>query len=553
MSALAMAAALVGSMMASPGPAKPADLVLVSAKIWTGNPASPAAEALAVQNGRIVAVGSNADIEKWKGPKTAVVDGKGRRVVPGMIDCHTHMSMGGLDLLALDLRKTKDPAEFTSMVAAYAKKQPAGVWLTDGAWDHEQWTPPALPTKALLDPVTGDHPTCLQRQDGHMMVCNSLALKLGGVDKNTPDPPGGVIVRDSAGNPTGVLKDEAMSLVWKVRPPRTKEQIVAGLNAAVAHASKNGVTSVQDLPGDKLDLPAWDEIRQAGGLTVRVNYRPSITDWPAAKKAQTTYKQDDWLRVGGVKGFMDGALGAGTAVMFEPFSDDPGNSGKYAAEAIPLSKIEDRIAGADAAGLQVEVHAIGDKAIKELLDIYARVAQKNGPKDRRFRIEHTQHLRKNEVPRFAEQKVIASMQPYHAVDDGRWADRRLGPERRLGAYAFRWLLDAKATVAFGSDWDVAPISPILGIAAAVTRATIDGKQPGGWGPEQKITAEEALRAYTVTAAYAAFEEKEKGSLEIGKLGDFVILSDDPLSVAPQAIDKIQVDQTVVGGRVVYSR
>ena len=548
---MTLVAALAVSMLA--GAAPPADLVLVSAKVWTGDPARPEAQSIAVQDGRIVAVGTNAEIEKWKGAKTTVIDGKGRRVVPGLIDCHTHMSMGGLDLLAMDLRKTKDPAEFTSTVAAYAKKQPAGIWLTDGAWDHEQWTPPTLPTKALLDPATGDHPTCLQRQDGHMMVCNSLALKLGGVDKNTPDPPGGVIVRDSAGNPTGVLKDEAMSLVWKVRPPRKKEEIVAGLRAAVAHAAKNGVTSVQDLPGDKLDLPAWDEIRSAGGLTVRVNYRPSITDWPAAKKAQTTYRQDDWLKVGGVKGFMDGALGAGTAVMFEAFSDDPGNTGKYAAEAIPLSKIEERIVGADAAGLQVEVHAIGDKAIMELLDIYQRTAKKNGPKDRRFRIEHTQHLRKNEVPRFAEQKVIASMQPYHAVDDGRWADRRLGPERRLGAYAFRWLLDAKATVAFGSDWDVAPISPILGIAAAVTRATIDGKQPGGWGPEQKITAEEALRAYTVTAAYAAFEEKEKGSLEIGKLADFVILSDDVLSVAPQAIDKIQIDQTVVGGRVVYSR
>ena len=552
-----MIAALIMTALlaATPEASSPADLALVSAKIWTGNPASPEAEALAVKNGRIVAVGHNADVEKLKGPKTVVIDGKGRRVVPGLIDCHTHMSMGGLDLLAMDLRKTKDPAEFTATVAAYAKKQPPGIWLTDGAWDHEQWTPPRLPTKADLDPATGDHPTCLQRQDGHMMVCNGLALKLGGVDKNTPDPAGGVIVRDSAGNPTGVLKDEAMDLVWKVRPPRTKEEIVAGLKAAVAHATKNGVTSVQDLPGSKLDLPGWDEIRKSGGLTVRVNYRPSIVDWQAAKKAQTDYKQDEWLKVGGVKGFMDGALGAGTAVMFEPFSDDPGNTGKYAAEAIPLSKIEERIAGADAAGLQVEVHAIGDKAIAELFDIFARVAQKNGPKDRRFRIEHAQHLRRAEIPKFTAQGVIASMQPYHAVDDGRWADRRLGvgTERRLGTYAFRWLLDAKATVAFGSDWDVAPISPILGIAAAVTRATIDGKQPGGWVPEQKIKPEEALKAYTVTAAYAAFEEKEKGSLEIGRLGDFVVLSDDPLSVRPEAIEKIQVDATVVGGRVVYQR
>ncbi|HEY7574254.1 MAG TPA: amidohydrolase, partial [Thermoanaerobaculia bacterium] len=430
--------------MAAPGSGEPVDTILLSAKIWTGDPRRPEASALAARGGRIVAIGTDGEIAPRKGPETVVIDARGRRVVPGMIDCHTHMSMGGLDLLALDLRKTKDPAEFTSMIAAYAGKQPPGVWLTDGAWDHEQWTPPHLPTKALLDPATGDHPACFQRQDGHMMVCNSLALKLAGIDRSTPDPPGGVIVRDASGEPTGVLKDAAMSIPFKVRPARTKTEIVAGLRAAVAHAAKNGVTSVQDLPGDPMDLPAWEEVRKSGGLTVRVNYRPSITDWLAAKKAQTDYRQDEWLRVGGVKGFMDGALGAGTAVMFEPFSDDPGNSGLHADQAIPLSKIEDRIAGADAAGLQVEVHAIGDKAILELLDIYARVAKKNGPRDRRFRIEHAQHLRKDEVPRFAEQSVIASMQPYHAVDDGRWADRRLGKERARGAYAFRWLLDAKA-------------------------------------------------------------------------------------------------------------
>jgi len=540
-------------VMAAPASGEPADLVLLSAKIWTGDPRRPEASALAARDGRIVAIGSDAEIASLKGPKTVAIDARGRRVVPGMIDCHTHMSMGGLDLLALDLRKTRDPAEFTSMVAAYAARQAPGVWLTDGAWDHEQWTPPRLPTKALLDPATGDRPACFQRQDGHMMVCNSLALKLSGIDRSTPDPPGGVIVRDAAGEPTGVLKDAAMSIPFKVRPARTKAEIVEGLRAAVAHAGKNGVTSVQDLPGDPMDLPAWEEIRRSGALTVRVNYRPSITDWAAAKKAQTDYRQDEWVKVGGVKGFMDGALGAGTAVMFEPFSDDPGNSGLHAAEAIPLSRIEERIAGADAAGLQVEVHAIGDKAILELLDIYARVAKKNGPKDRRFRIEHTQHLRRDEVPRFAEQGVIASMQPYHAVDDGRWADRRLGKERARGAYAFRWLLDAKAKVAFGSDWDVAPLSPILGIAAAVTRATIDGKQPGGWVPEQRIRPEEALRAYTVTASYAAFEEKDKGSLEVGKLADFVVLSGDPLTVPAAEIEKIAVDETVVGGRVVYSR
>jgi hypothetical protein len=545
---------LVTTLFAMAPPEPPADLVLVSAKIWTGDAKNPEAEALAVRGGRVVAVGMNREILALKGPKTVVLDGKWRRVVPGFIDCHTHMSMGGLNLLALDLRKTKDPADFTRQVATFAKTRSAGQWLTDGAWDHEQWTPPQLPTKALLDPATGDHPTCLGRQDGHMMVCNSLALKLAGITKDTPNPPGGVIVKDASGEPTGLLKDAAMDLVWKVRPARTKAEIVEGLRAAVAHAAKNGVTSVQDLPGTALDLPAWDELRNAGALTVRVNYRPSLSDWPGARAAQTSLKQDEWLKVGGVKGFMDGALGAGTAVMFEAFSDDPGNTGVYAAEAIPLSAIEERIAGADAAGLQVEVHAIGDKAIAELFDIYARVAKKNGPKDRRFRIEHAQHLRRAEVPRFAEQGVIASMQPYHAVDDGRWADRRLGSgERRLGTYAFRWLLDAKAAVAFGSDWDVAPLSPVLGIAAAVTRATIDGKQPGGWVPEQKIRVEEALRAYTVTAAYAAFEEREKGSLETGKLADFVILGADPFRVKPAELEKIEVDATVVGGKTVYAR
>ncbi len=551
---MTMLLAIAMTLGAARAPEPAADLVLLSAKIWTGDPGKPEAEALAVRGGRIVAVGSDKEIAAWKGEKTVVLDGKWRRVVPGFIDAHTHMSMVGLNLLALDLRQTKDEADFTRTLAAFAKTRPAGQWLTDGAWDHEQWAVPKLPTKALLDPATGDRPTCLSRQDGHMMVCNSLALKLSGVTKETPTPPGGVIVKDASGEPTGVLKDAAMDLVFKVRPSRTKAEIVEGLRAAVRHAAKNGVTSVQDLPGSGMDLAAWDELRNTGALTVRVNYRPSLSAWPAAKEAQTSLKQDAWLKVGGVKGFMDGALGAGTAIMFEAFSDDPGNTGVYAAEAIPLSAIEERIAGADAAGLQVEVHAIGDKAIAELFDIFARVARKNGPKDRRFRIEHAQHMRRVEIPRFAEQGVIASMQPYHAVDDGRWADRRLGGgERSLGTYAFRWLLDAKSTLAFGSDWDVAPLSPILGIAAAVTRATIDGKQPGGWVPEQKIRPEEALRAYTTSAAYAAFEENEKGSLEIGKLADFVVLSGDVLAVRPEAIEKIQVDATVVGGRIVHQR
>ena len=550
---IVLMAALLASTPQPDASGAPAELILQHAKIWTGDPARPEAEALAVRGGRIVGVGSDAEIARLQGPSTKVVDAKWRRVVPGFIDCHTHMSMGGLNLLALDLRKTRDEADFTRQLAEFAKTRPAGQWLTDGAWDHEQWTPPRLPTKALLDPATGDRPTCLSRQDGHMMVCNSLALRLAGVTRETPDPPGGVVVKDAAGEPTGVLKDAAMDLVAKVRPPRTKDELLEGLRAAMKHAAENGVTSVQDLPGDELDLPAWEALRDSGAMTVRVNYRPLVSSWERARDWRDTKKNDEWLRVGGVKGFMDGSLGSGTALMFEPFSDDPGNKGVYAAIAIPLSRFEDEIAQADAARLQVEVHAIGDRANAEILDIFGRVAQKNGPRDRRFRVEHAQHLRPRDIPRFARLGVIASMQPYHAVDDGRWADRRLGPERVKGTYAFRSLLDSKATLVFGSDWDVAPLSPVLGIAAAVTRATIDGKRPGGWVPEQKIRPEEALRAYTVSAAWAAFEEKEKGSLEIGKLADFVVLSDDPLSVRPEALEKIRVDATVVGGRVVYQK
>jgi predicted amidohydrolase YtcJ len=384
-----------------------------------------------------------------------------------------------------------------------------------------------------------------------MVVCNSLALKLAKITRDTPDPPGGIIVRDASGEPTGVLKDSAMDAVWVARPARTVEEVTEALRTAMRHAAKNGVTSVQDLPGNPRDLEAWETLRQRGEMTVRVNYRPSLSDWQKARDKRAGMKKDEWLRIGGVKGYADGSLGSSTALFFDPYDDDPGNRGVFAAEAIPLATLEDRVAAADAAGLQVEIHAIGDRANAEILDLFERVAAKNGARDRRFRIEHAQHLRASDIPRFARLGVIASMQPYHAIDDGRWAEKRIGRERCKTTYAFRSLLDSKAVLAFGSDWDVAPLAPLEGIFAAVTRRTIDEKNPGGWFPEQKITAEEALRAYTSSAAYAAFEEKEKGTLAPGKLADFVILSRDPFAVGPEEIGKIEIEQTVVGGRVVY--
>jgi predicted amidohydrolase YtcJ len=531
----------------------PADLVLLSAKIWTGDPDRPAAEALAARGGRIIAIGGNSGIEALRGPATRVVEGRGRRVLPGLIDAHTHMSMGGFNLLAVDLRHTKDEREFTEQLARLARTRPSGQWITDGAWDHQQWAVPRLPTRALLDPATGDRPACIARQDGHMVVCNSLALRLAKITRDTPDPPGGVIVRDAAGEPTGILKDAAMDAIGRVRPARTLEELTEALRTAMKHAAKNGVTSVQDLPGNSRDLDAWEKLREGGEMTVRVNYRPSLTDWERTRPRRAAMRNDEWLRVGGVKGFADGSLGSGTALFFEPYDDDPSNRGVFAAEAILLSRMEERVAAADRAGLQVEIHAIGDRANAEILDLFERVAKGNGPRDRRFRIEHAQHLRPSDIPRFARLGVIASMQPYHAIDDGRWAAPRIGRERSKTTYAFRSLLDAKAILAFGSDWDVAPLSPLAGIFAAVTRRTTDGKNPGGWFPEQKITVEEALRAYTSSAAYAAFEEGEKGTLSPGKLADFVVLSSDLLEVKPEEIEKIEVDTTVVGGKVVYQR
>ncbi|MDQ5858091.1 MAG: amidohydrolase [Acidobacteriota bacterium] len=533
--------------------AEHADLVLLSAKIWTGDSTRPQATALAARGGRIVAVGSDAEVGKLRGPKTVVVDGKGRRVVPGFIDSHTHMSMGGFNLLAVDLRHTKDPADFTRKLAAFARTRPAGLWMTDGAWDHQVWADPVLPTRALLDPATGDRPACLSRTDGHMAVCNSRALALARVSRETPDPPGGVIVRDARGEPTGLLKDAAMDLVWAVRPARTASEVEEALRIAVRHAAENGVTSVQDLPGNAADLDAWEVLRREGKLTVRVDYRPSLSEWQKARDRRARMKNDEWLRIGGVKGYVDGSLGSSTALFFEPYADDSKTSGVYASEAIPLEKLEARVAAADAAGLQVEVHAIGDRANAEILAVFERVAKRNGAKDRRFRIEHAQHVRRADIARFAKLGVIASMQPYHAIDDGRWAQKRIGLERSRTTYAFRSLLDAGALLAFGSDWDVAPLSPISGIDAAVNRRTLDGKNPKGWIPEQKIGVEEALRAYTSTAARAGFAEKEKGSLAVGKLADFVVLSRDVLSIPPGEIPDTRVDATVVGGRIVYSR
>jgi hypothetical protein len=531
-----------------------ASLVLLNGKIWTVNEAQPRAEAVACLGNRIVAVGSNGEIRKWIGPGTETIDLGGKLVVPGFNDAHVHFFSGGENLAGVQLREAKSEDEFRARIAQFAAKQPAGRWITGGDWDHENWTPARLPTRQSIDAVTAGHPVFVSRLDGHMALANSQALQLAGITRDTPDPPGGTIVRDAAGEPTGVLKDAAMGPLVRAIPAPSEDQIADAVRAAMRYAAENGVTSVQDMSAAPEILRVYQKLLARGELTVRISGHQPLATWE--RLASVGLHADfggEKLHIGALKGFADGSLGSTTALFFEPYLDAPNTSGLANSQMIPESKMQGRILDADRAGLQIAVHAIGDKANHIVLGMYEEAKRQNGARDRRFRIEHAQHLRMEDIPRFGKLHVIASMQPYHCIDDGRWAEKRIGPERAKGTYAFRALLDSGAVLAFGSDWDVAPMQPLMGIYAAATRRTLDGKHPDGWVPEQKITVAEAIRAYTMGSAYASFDEKIKGSIEPGKLADMVVVSDDILSIPAVGIEKTRVETTVFDGKVVYHR
>jgi predicted amidohydrolase YtcJ/beta-lactamase class A len=531
-----------------------AELALINGRIWTGNKSQPWVEALASRGERVVAVGSNAEVRKLIDSKTQVVDLGGKLALPGFIDDHTHFIESGFHLLSVDLRDAATPEEFARRLKDHAAKLPSGRWIGGGDWDHERWPGGPLPTRELIDRYTPNNPVFVTRLDGHMGLANGVALRMAGITKDTKDPAGGTIVRDAkTGEPTGILKDGAQNLVYRVIPEQTEAQRDEALKASLAEAARVGVTSIQDITPWE-DYEAYKRARNSGRLTVRVFARTPMSQWK--RQADAVARQgsgDDWLRLGGLKAFMDGSLGSTTALFFEPFTDAPSTSGLMVDDNIPEGKLKQNIKEADKAGLQCSIHAIGDKANNILLNYYEEVAKENGPRDRRFRIEHAQHLIPADISRFAKLGVIASMQPYHAIDDGRWAEKRIGSIRVKTTYAFRSLLDAGATLVFGSDWFVAPLSPVLGIHAAVTRQTIDGRNPGGWIPEQKVSVEEAVRAYTSSCAYAEFGERNKGSLEVGKLADVVVLSQDIFRVRPDEIQKTTVMYTIVGGKVVYGK
>ena len=530
-----------------------ADLVIVNANVRTMDASRPTAEAVAVYGGRIVAVGASDFVNKFKGAGTKVIDARGALVLPGFNDSHVHFLSGGFQLSSVDLRDAPTPQEFAERIRRFAEKLPAGRWIVGGDWDHERWQGSPLPTKELIDSFTPDRAVFVNRLDGHMGLANSYALKLAGVTRDTPDPPGGLIVRDAKGEPTGILKDAAQSFVWKVFPEPSFDEKLEAARAATAHAAAHGVPSVQDMSAGN-DVGVYQTLLERGELKTRIYAVSPLPDW--TRLGNVGIKRafgNDMLRIGGLKGFADGSLGSTTALFFEPYLDAPNTSGLPGDEMFPEGAMLKRVEAADAAGLQVMIHAIGDKANDSILTIYERVAKEHGERDRRFRIEHAQHLRAQDIARFGRDHVVASMQPNHCIDDGRWAEKRIGPARAKTTYAFRTLLDTGAVLAFGSDWSVAPLDPVLGIYAATTRRTLDGKNPGGWVPEQKITVEEAVRAYTFGSAYAEFAESSKGTITPGKLADFVMLSKDIFKIDPAEIENVRVTMTITGGRVVYER
>ncbi|HEX9162322.1 MAG TPA: amidohydrolase [Thermoanaerobaculia bacterium] len=528
-----------------------ANLVLVNGRIWTGTGNPPQfAEAVAVDGNRIVAVGTNAAVLAGAPHDARRIDLHGRLVVPGFIDNHVHFIDGGFELSRVQLRDASSPPEFARRIGEFARRAGKGAWITGGEWDEQLWKPYTLPARQMIDAATPDNPVFVSRLDGHMALANSVALKLAGVMRETPDPPGGTIVRDSNGEPTGLLKDAAMSAVYAVIPAPTIEQRVEAARAGLAEARKFGVTSFCDMSGSDAydDLRAYQRLEKAGQLTARVYLFTPISQYERLVRASVEKSfGGDRLRIGGLKGFADGSLGSSTAWFSQPFLNEPDNRG-LAMEEMTNGSMKKWAADADANNLQIAIHAIGDRANDEVLKIYESL-----PRDRRFRIEHAQHLDPDLIKRFAADRVVASMQPYHAIDDGRWAESKIGHERAKWTYAFRSLIDAGATVTFGSDWTVAPLNPLLGIYAAVTRRTLDGKNPNGWIPGQRISIEEALRSYTVNNAWAMYRENDLGRIAPGMLADMAVLSDDLFKVAAETIESVKVDMTLFDGEVVFTR
>ena len=532
----------------------PADLVLQNGRVFTVDPNNPLAEAVAVTGNRITAVGSDSEIGKFIAPgATRVIDLGGKFVVPGFSDAHVHFLSMGSALEKIDLVGITSYGQIRERVAARAKGLEPGAWITGRGWDQTLVPGGAWPTKEVIDPVTPDNPVSLTRVDGHSVLVNSYVLKESGINRDTPDPDGGEIVRDpDTGEPTGVLKENAMSLVK--RPGRDGDQGEEGerhLRLALEVAKTLGVTSIHHIGGG---LEFFEQAAGSGELTVRVYYCPKLTADPGTLKQYSELKQkysdNPLIRFGFLKSFIDGTLGSATAALFEPFNDNPSTSGVLVIEPEELEKM---VLEADRLGFQIGIHAIGTRGNHLVLDAYEKAVQASGRRDSRHRIEHTQILIEEDLPRLARLGVIASMQPSHCITDKRYAEARLGKKRCRYAYAWRSVLNAGAHVAFGTDAPVEILNPMDGLYAAVTRKDRAGEAGEGWIPEEKLTMEEAIELYTLGSAYASFEEELKGSIQPGKLADMAVLSQNLLEISEDKIQETEVVYTIFDGKIIYEK
>jgi predicted amidohydrolase YtcJ len=550
----------IASMMyiSSCSDAGKADLVIINGKVLTINKDKPLAEAVAVKGETILAVGSSREISKMiREGTTKVIDARGRLVIPGFNDAHVHF--GPLDPDYIELRYTTDPSVITEKVREQVEKSGPGVLIRGGHWEHEMFSDKKWPTRELLDKVAPVNPVVLSRADGHSVLVNSFVLKASGITKNTPDPFGGEIRKDPVtGEPTGILKENAEGLIitGESKPARTREEEDArtwqGYLLAIREASVLGVTSIQ-VPGSA-DFAAYEKLQKEGLLTTRIDIGGSLTaDTQLLKKYLTLRKnyphEGNWIRFAYLKGFIDGTIGSGTALMFEPFSDNPGTSGL---SMMPYDEFEKMVITADKMGFQIGVHAIGDKGNYWTLNAFESAQKINGKRDSRHRDEHAQTLQPSDIPRFARLGVIASMQPTHCISDKKFCVKRIGPERAKGAYAWKSLSDAGASIAFGTDYQVEPLNPMEGLYASVTRKDRPGEAGDGWYPEQKISMEDAIRFYTLGSAYAQFMEDRKGMIKAGYLADIIITDKDLLIIPENEIMKTKIDYTITGGKVVYA-
>jgi len=521
--------------------------------IYTNDPENPWAEALAVTDGKISCIGKldHVLLDCGGSQEGAVtIHLKGHFVMPGFNDAHVHLGSAAADLLAVPLTGVPSPEEMQKRVAEAVAQHKEGEWITGGGWDHTLWPEKRFPNRQLLDTVSPNNPVILTHVSGHVAVANSLALKKGEIDKNTPNPAGGEIERDGLGEPTGMLKEAAaMALVKDRIPDPPEEERRRGIEMVLQEVAKNGITSVQDY-SDWEDFKVYYEIKEDGKLTVRItewlNFLLPLDDLQNMRAQGGT--KDPWLKTGALKAFTDGALGSRTAALLEPYSDDPSNTGILTNDP---EKLRTMAIQRDKAGFQLAFHAIGDRANRIALDIFEAVAKANGRRDRRDRIEHAQVVEPLDFVRFAQLNVIASMQPSHQTTDMRWAESRLGPERIKGAYAWATLLKNGVHLAFGTDYSVEPLSPFRGLFACVTRERPEGGPRNGWEPQEKISLEDCIRAYTSGSAYAQFEEGKKGELKAGEYADFIVLSDDLTKIPPAQYTKVRVLQTVAGGHLVY--